>query len=70
VEACDNLCIETDNIPKWKAIFSKLPPFLLEADGTLKEWTWPDMGERYNHRNISHGYNTWPGDGIDPDGTL
>lgn len=69
IEACELLGIETDNIPKWKALLDKLPPYLLEPDGTLKEWAWPDLEERYNHRHISQGYGAWPGDEIDPDRT-
>jgi alpha-L-fucosidase 2 len=69
VESCELLNVETDNIPKWKAILSKLPPFLIEPDGTLKEWAWPSLEDRYNHRHISQGYGAWPGDEIDPDRT-
>ena len=69
VEACELLGIEADNIPTWKAILAKLPPYLLEPDGALKEWAWPDLEERYNHRHISQGYGAWPGDEIDPDRT-
>ena len=53
VEACELLGIEADSVPKWKAMLAKLPPYLLEPDGTLKEWAWPDLEERYNHRHIS-----------------
>ena len=35
----------------------------------MKEWAWPDLAERYNHRHISQGYGAWPGDEIDPDRT-
>jgi alpha-L-fucosidase 2 len=69
VEACELLGIEADSIPKWKVMLGKLPPHLLEPDGTLKEWAWSDLGERYNHRHISQGYGAWPGDEIDPDRT-
>ena len=54
VEACELLGIEADSVPKWKAMLAKLPPYLLEPDGTLKEWAWPTLGERYVHRHISH----------------
>ena len=54
---------------KWKAILAKLPPYLLESDGTLKEWAWPTLEERYSHRHVSHLYGAWPGDEIDPDRT-
>lgn len=69
VEACGILGIEDENIPKWKAMLSGLPPFLLEPDGTLKEWAWPGLDERYNHRHVSQCYGAWPGDEIDPDRT-
>ena len=69
VESCELLGIEADNVPKWKAMLSRLPPYLLEPDGTLKEWAWPDLEERYNHRHISQCYGAWPGDEIDPDRT-
>jgi len=67
VEACEMLGIESDSVPKWKAIVAKLPPHLLEPDGSMKEWAWPTLGERYDHRHISHLYGAWPGDEIDPD---
>ena len=69
VESCELLGIEADSVPKWKAILAKLPPYLLEPDGTLKEWAWSTLGERYVQRHISHLYGAWPGDEIDPDRT-
>jgi alpha-L-fucosidase 2 len=67
--ACERLGIETDSVPKWKALLAKLPPYLLEPDGAMKEWAWPSLAERYNQRHISHLYGAWPGDEIDPDRT-
>ena len=69
VESCELLGIEADNVPRWKAMLDKLPPYLLNPDGTLKEWAWPDLEDRYNHRHISQCYGAWPGDEIDPDRT-
>ena len=69
IEACETLGIDADNVPKWKAIVAKLPPHLMEPDGTLKEWAWPTLEERYSHRHVSHLYGAWPGDEIDPDRT-
>ncbi len=69
VEACKLLGIEAGNVPKWKAMLDKLPPHMVEPDGTLKEWAWPDLEDRYNHRHISQCYGAWPGDEIDPDRT-
>ena len=69
IEACELLGIEADNVPKWKAVIEKLPPYLLNPDGSLKEWAWNDLEDRHNHRHISQGYGAWPGDEIDPDRT-
>jgi alpha-L-fucosidase 2 len=69
VEACELLGIEGDGVPKWKAMLAKLPPYLLEPDGALKEWSWPTLAERYVQRHISHLYGAWPGDEVDPDRT-
>jgi len=69
IQACETLGVEGDNVAKWKAMLAKLPPYLLELDGTLKEWSWPTLQEHYNHRHISHLYGAWPGDEIDPDRT-
>jgi alpha-L-fucosidase 2 len=67
IEACELLGIDPDGVAKWNAMLQKLPPHLLEPDGTMKEWSWPTLDERYNQRHISHLYGAWPGDEIDPD---
>jgi alpha-L-fucosidase 2 len=69
IMACEILSIDDDKVSKWKTMLEKLPPYLLEPDGTLKEWSWPTLEERYIHRHISHLYGAWPGDEIDPDRT-
>ena len=69
IYASETLGTDADSVPKWKAMLAKLPPYMLEPDGTLKEWAWPTLQERYSHRHISHLYGAWPGDEIDPDRT-
>jgi alpha-L-fucosidase 2 len=69
IKACETLGTDADDVKKWKAMLVKLPPYLMEIDGTLKEWSWPTLEERYSHRHISHLYGIWPGDEIDPDRT-
>ena len=69
IQASEILGIEADSVPKWKAMLEKLPPYLLEPDGTLKEWAWPTLAENYNQRHVSHLYGAWPGDEFDPDRT-
>ena len=69
IQACETLGTDADSVPKWKAMLAKMPPYLMEMDGTLKEWSWPTVQERYAHRHISHLHGVWPGDEIDPDRT-
>jgi alpha-L-fucosidase 2 len=69
IHASEILGTDADSVPKWKAMLAKMPPYLLEPDGTLKEWAWPTLEEHYSHRHISHLYGAWPGDEFDPDRT-
>ncbi len=69
IAACELLGLEAASVPKWKAMLAKLPPYQTEPDGALREWLWPSLAERHNHRHISHLYGAWPGDEIDPDRT-
>jgi hypothetical protein len=69
IESCELLGTDTDSVQKWKTILDRMPPYLLEQDGTLKEWAWPTIQEHYSHRHVSHLYGVWPGDEIDPDHT-
>ena len=61
IEGCTELGIEKDMIPHWKAQRAKLPKYLLDEEGGLKEWAWPTVQENYNHRHVSHHYDVWPG---------
>ncbi len=69
IEASETLGTDQESVTKWKAMLAKMPPYLVELDGTLKEWAWPTIEEHYNHRHVSHLYGAWPGDEIDPDRT-
>ena len=67
--ACETLGTDSDGVTRWKAMLAKMPPYLLEQDGTLKEWAWTTLQEHYSHRHAPHLYGAWPGDEIDPDRT-
>jgi hypothetical protein len=69
IRACELLGTDAESVAKWKTMLAKLPPYLLELDGTLKEWAWRTVEERYTHRHVSHLYGAWPGNEIDPDRT-
>ena len=69
IQGAEILGTEAENIPKWKDMLSKMPNYLLDEEGALKEWTWPGLADRLDHRHASHFYGVWPGDEIDPDNT-
>ncbi len=59
VSACETLGIEKDQIPKWKAMIGKLPPYVINSDGALAEWAFPGSADHYAHRHLSHLYPLW-----------
>lgn len=42
---------------------------MINDDGAIKEWTHPDLQDRYDHRHVSHLYPVWPGHEINPEDT-
>jgi hypothetical protein len=71
IAASETLGVNGGDIPRWKAMLAKLPPYLIDADGSLKEWAWPTLeeGTSLDHRHLSHMYGVWPGDEITADQT-
>ena len=69
IQGAEILGTESENTVKWKEMLDKMPPYLLDTDGALKEWAWPTLAERQDHRHASHLYGVWPADEIDPDRT-
>lgn len=66
IEACNELNIEQDNIPRWRALLSRLPDYVINSDGALAEWAYPGLGDRYNHRHSSHLYAIYPSLEVSP----
>jgi hypothetical protein len=69
MRACDILGLDEPDYPKWKELREKLPDYLLDEDGAVKEWSFKYSGENYNHRHVSHHYDVWPGRAISPEKT-
>ncbi|MCP4454401.1 MAG: glycoside hydrolase family 95 protein, partial [Planctomycetes bacterium] len=69
IEACNHLNIEQDNVPRWQALLSRLPDYVINDDGALAEWAYPGLGDKYNHRHSSHLYAIYPSLEISPDRT-
>lgn len=45
---------------KWEKIINKLPPYLYDETGALKEWACNQFEENNEHRHLSHLYCVWP----------
>ncbi len=61
------LNLKDEKIALWQDMLQKLPPYLINEDGALKEWAHPNLKDNYNHRHISHLYHVWPGLEISPE---
>lgn len=57
ISSCLELKIEHDQISKWEDMLEKLPPYLVNEEGALKEWAVWDHEENYNHRHYAHFYS-------------
>ena len=67
LELCDTLEIPEPNAPRWRDRLARMPEYLTDDLGALKEWAWADHPERFDHRHLSHLYGAWPGDEIRQD---
>lgn len=56
IKAYEELDIASTDVDKWKLMLKKLPPYLINEEGALKEWAIPNKDENYNHRHFSHLY--------------
>ena len=59
ISACQVLGIEADGVPRWQGLLAKLPPYLINEEGQLKEWSTPGKGENNNHRHLMHLYGAF-----------
>ncbi|TDB70867.1 RICIN domain-containing protein [Micromonospora sp. KC721] len=70
VDAANALGVEQGSgqgVERWTALLGKLPPYAINGDGALAEWSWPGLTDRYNHRHVHHLYGAWPLHEINPE---
>lgn len=48
------------DVSKWQDMEDKLPPYLFDETGALKEWATTSFEENNEHRHLSHLYLVWP----------
>ena len=49
-----------EDLTKWQELENKLPPYLYDDTGALKEWATTSFDENNEHRHLSHLYGVWP----------
>lgn len=61
IAACTELGVEKDRIPHWRSMIEKLPDYMINEDGAVKEWTTEKLEDHYEHRHASHLYALYAG---------
>lgn len=50
----------TADVSKWQSLMEKIPPYLYDESGAIKEWAANQFKENNTHRHLSHMYMVWP----------
>lgn len=61
IEASRTLGVNGDRIPRWQAMLDRMPPYLINEDGAVREWLTPLLADNYNHRHSSQLYALYDG---------
>ncbi|MGB0744235.1 MAG: glycosyl hydrolase family 95 catalytic domain-containing protein, partial [Opitutales bacterium] len=56
IEASRIVGVNQDKIPVWENMLEKMPPYMLNEDGIIKEWLTPRLGNNDKHRHSSQLY--------------
>lgn len=60
---------DADKIAVWQEKLDNLPPYIVNNDGALAEWAWPDLANKnaYQHRHSSGLMPVWPYGEVTPE---
>ena len=61
VTVCTAEELYPQKVQQWKTMLAKIPDYLVNKDGAVKEWTTPDLEDNYGHRHCSHLYALYDG---------
>lgn len=61
IEASRELGINQQKIPLWQAMLEKMPAYMINEDGAVKEWLTPKLEDNYDHRHSSQLYPLYDG---------
>ncbi|GAA4588167.1 hypothetical protein GCM10023194_39080 [Planotetraspora phitsanulokensis] len=62
IQTSKTLGKDADKIAVWQEKLDNLPPYIVNDDGALAEWAWPDLANKnaYQHRHSSGLMPVWP----------
>ena len=61
IVASRELAVNKQKIPLWQAMLEKMPEYMINEDGAVKEWLTPKLKDNYDHRHSSHLYPLFDG---------
>jgi hypothetical protein len=61
IAACEELKTDPEGVKRWRAMLVKMPDYMINSDGAVKEWTTPLLEENQAHRHCSHLYALFNG---------
>jgi len=61
ISASRELGTNQEKIPLWQGMLDKMPDYLINEDGAVKEWLTPELEDNYNHRHSSQLYTLFDG---------
>jgi hypothetical protein len=61
ISASRELEVNQEKIPVWQEMLAKMPEYLINEDGAVKEWLTPVLEDNYNHRHSSQLYALYDG---------
>ena len=56
IAASRALGVNADKVPVWEKMLARMPDYMINEDGAIKEWLTPKLEDDYNHRHSSQLY--------------
>jgi len=61
IAAYRELGVNHEKIPLWRTMLEKMPDYMINQDGAVKEWLTPKLEDQNRHRHSSHLYALFDG---------
>ena len=61
IAASRELGVNQEKIPRWRSMLGKMPDYMINEDGAIKEWLTPKLEDQHSHRHSSYLYALYDG---------